>query len=667
MSVNTQMTALANAIRNVTGKPGSLSLEAMTDEVNGFLEQTPDFIVAEAERVAELVDWRDPNTFVMVCGSDMHLYAGNDSHEKSYLSAKYAGMGIRELSKRIHIDCVAMLGDYSWMDSSDYTAAQTMQDITLFHRATKIDETAELWSVGNHELCYGDGVDRSLSLEELDEYIGSHSDGVRSADDPVRCYGYLDIPTQKIRIINMDTCTPESMTDGKWASQDVISTAQMQWLAEMALDLSDKEAASDWGIVVIGHHPMHYANNYFRRTMEILEAYRGKKTSVTPYYTSNTYTFADDPEDRAEIICNIHGHNHNCGYSQISSSFPIVVQYDEEGNMTTEPDVPAWLWRFCVPNMCFGRNNTPIASTNANFKYKYGEFDEDGNAVYWDKETGTAKATSFVVFAIDRANKKVNAYIFGAGKNRAVAYDGTYVPAVYTVTNTLSNVTGASGNPSTIAEFGTASLTFTANEGYELPSSVTVSGAEHTWDKATGVLALSDPIGNVTVTIEAVALPSYTNQIPISTDTDGSIYNSVGYREGYRMNASTGAEESNASYDSTGFIPIGYGSSNAARDEQVVRLQGITAAVSTSTRIFLYNADKSLIGTQYATNFKLKADDDGTVATLYEADAAGNITYIDFTGITSMLHNQGNDVAYFRISCQNIDGSSIITVNEPIE
>lgn len=287
--------------------------------------------------------------------------------------------------------------------------------------------------------------------------------------------------------------------------------------------------------------------------------------------------------------------------------------------------------------------------------------------MYWDKETGTAKATSFVVFAIDRANKKVNAYIFGAGKNRAVAYDGTYVPAIYTVTNTLSNVTGASGNPSTIAEFGTASLTFTANEGYELPSSVTVSGAEHTWDKATGVLALSDPIGNVTVTIEAVALPSYTNQIPISTDTDGSIYNSVGYREGYRMNASTGAEEANASYDSTGFIPIGYGSSNAARDEQVIRLQGITAAVSTSTRIFLYKADKSFIGTQYATNFKLKADDDGTVATLYEADAAGNITYIDFTGITSMMHNQGNDAAYFRISCQNIDGSSIITVNEPIE
>lgn len=672
MSVNTQMTALANAIRNVTGKPGSLSLEAMADEVNGFLEQTPDFIVAEAERVAELVDWRDPNTFVMVCGSDMHLYAGNDSHENSYLSAKYAGMGIRELSKRIHIDCVAMLGDYSWMDSSDYTAAQTMQDITLFHRAAKIDETAELWSVGNHDLCYGDGVDRSLSLEELDEYIGSHSDGVRSADDPVRCYGYLDIPTQKIRIINMDTCTPESMTDGKWASQDVISTAQLQWLAEMALDLSDKEAASDWGIVVIGHHPMHYANNHFRRAMEILEAYRGKKTSVTPYYTSNTYTFADDPEDRAEIICNIHGHNHNCGYSQISSSFPIVVQYDEEGNMTTEPDVPAWLWRFCVPNMCFGRNNTPITSTNANFKYKYGEFDEDGNAVYWDKETGTAKATSFVVFAIDRANKKVNAYIFGAGKNRAVAYDGTYVPAVYTVTNTLSNVTGASGNPSTITEFGTVSLTFAANEGYELPNSVTVSGAEHTWDKSSGVLVLSVPTGPVTVTVTAVAAvvkPSYTNLVPTAKASDGVTiygedYNGDGTPDGYKNDMRLG---SNGAYSAgTGFVATGFIQQTL---ENPIYIKGNELSSDNYTRLYTFKTYVGGVST-FVNCVGSRSGDTNSFDYWFTVETLGD-KYYKLTP-TQLLFDRAQEFGvsgsyYYHLSLPGTGDTLVVTDNEPIE
>lgn len=35
------------------------------------------------------------------------------------------------------------------------------------------------------------------------------------------------------------------------------------------------------------------------------------------------------------------------------------------------------------------------------------------------------------------------------------------------------------------------------------------------------------------------------------------------------MNASTGAEEANASYDSTGFIPIGYGSSIITVNEPI--------------------------------------------------------------------------------------------------
>jgi hypothetical protein len=36
------------------------------------------------------------------------------------------------------------------------------------------------------------------------------------------------------------------------------------------------------------------------------------------------------------------------------------------------------------------------------------------------------------------------------------------------------------------------SLTFTASSGYELPDSVTVSGADYIWDKSTGILILSN-------------------------------------------------------------------------------------------------------------------------------------------------------------------------------
>ena len=73
--------------------------------------------------------------------------------------------------------------------------------------------------------------------------------------------------------------------------------------------------------------------------------------------------------------------------------------------------------------------------------------------------------------------------------------------ATYTITPTLTNVIGDSSNPTTIQGGSTATLHFTANSGYQLPDSVTVTGATSSWDKTAGILTLSNPIGNVTVTI----------------------------------------------------------------------------------------------------------------------------------------------------------------------
>lgn len=50
----------------------------------------------------------------------------------------------------------------------------------------------------------------------------------------------------------------------------------------------------------------------------------------------------------------------------------------------------------------------------------------------------------------------------------------------------------------------TATVTITADSGYTLPDTVTVTGATSTWNKETGTLTLSNPTGNVTV--EAVCV-----------------------------------------------------------------------------------------------------------------------------------------------------------------
>ena len=88
----------------------------------------------------------------------------------------------------------------------------------------------------------------------------------------------------------------------------------------------------------------------------------------------------------------------------------------------------------------------------------------------------------------------------------------------YTITNTLTNLT-ASGD-TTITS--TATVTLSAATGYRVPANITVSGADYTYDDYTdvtkGVITLSNPTGNVTIT--AVGL---TEEERFNADMDGIV------------------------------------------------------------------------------------------------------------------------------------------------
>ena len=82
----------------------------------------------------------------------------------------------------------------------------------------------------------------------------------------------------------------------------------------------------------------------------------------------------------------------------------------------------------------------------------------------------------------------------------------------YTISSTLNNCTSDPSIPSSYTYTGTAAglnYTLTANSGYALPASVTVSGVTYTWNQATGVLALTGTISS-DVSIIVTALPQVT-------------------------------------------------------------------------------------------------------------------------------------------------------------
>ena len=82
----------------------------------------------------------------------------------------------------------------------------------------------------------------------------------------------------------------------------------------------------------------------------------------------------------------------------------------------------------------------------------------DGTIISWD---AVENADSYDVYADDTA-------LLGNTTGVAISYD---------ITATLTNVTAASGNATTIATDETKTLTYTAADGYVLPDTVTVTGA----------------------------------------------------------------------------------------------------------------------------------------------------------------------------------------------
>lgn len=141
---------------------------------------------------------------------------------------------------------------------------------------------------------------------------------------------------------------------------------------------------------------------------------------------------------------------------------------------------------------------------------------------------------------------------------------------------------------------------------------------------------------------------AYTNQIAISTDTDGSIFNGTGYKTGFHL-TSSGTLEEWSGIEVTGFIPCVKG--------DVVRLSGIAMSKNDNDagsvdRISFYDGSKAHLQT-----INVMQNSVGWWGASYDSD--GNLTQFTNTKATTS--------AYMRLSAHEIDADSVITVNEALE
>lgn len=191
-----------------------------------------------------------------------------------------------------------------------------------------------------------------------------------------------------------------------------------------------------------------------------------------------------------------------------------------------------------------------------------------------------------------------------------------------------------------------------ANEGYGIDSvSITMGGVDVSTFYKDGIISIPEVTGDIVITATAIAQgPAYTNQIPISTDSTGAIYNNIGYKDGYQI-SSSGVDEEYGHKSVTGFIPIKKG--------DTIRIKGVYNNDVNSCRMCTYDNSKTYKATRNGSIF------------------ATTGSYSLVNGIMTYTPNEyfvDDATRYFRFSCDTgahtgeEDGSKlIITINEPIE
>lgn len=172
----------------------------------------------------------------------------------------------------------------------------------------------------------------------------------------------------------------------------------------------------------------------------------------------------------------------------------------------------------------------------------------------------------------------------------------------------------------------------------------------------TAILTLKD---GSTATADILVLSQeetggYTNQVPLSIDTDGSIYNSTGYSTGLRL-SSSGVLKAQAGSAVTGFI--------RANGGDLIRVYGCGWASTEHPNNYLcaYDSSFTLIG-GYVPN----------VPTHYGTQVVAAVNRSDNGDAVITLENLST-ISYIRVSSRGLTSTSsingedmIVTVNEEI-
>ena len=514
---------IAAAIREKNGSSTTYNVSEMGDAVRAIPSSStsgdqikhgdiPDYIKDAALALAKKVkEKQTPGTITFISMSDAHQ---SETAANVKTGNLHAGMAAKVLAYALpNIDFCCYLGDYTEGNSTT-TLAEGREHFSEIN--ADIDEAFEgipqFRTLGNHDsLQYSkDQNGAVLSVDELHSLCGSYNKEVTYGDE-MQGYCWRDFEAKKLRVICLNT--------SENTEKEYVSDAQKKWLAYTLLSAGRK---TGWSIIILSHHPLDWGN--VCQLSNIINMYHtGGSISIG----GQTIDFAG--ENKATILAAVHGHVH---------CFKAARLNKIEGNVGTEYDV----WRIATPNMCFNRNNEYGSNTGPEY---YGI--EFGESTTYNKTSGGANDTAFVVNVINPAQQKIYSFCYGAG------YDREIFTGVQTIAVTGITLNASSGE---LTVGGEVTLTPTV-----LPS--TASNKAVTWSSSKPAVAsvnngLVKALTEGTTTITATTVDggftaSYDLTVKKVQPAVVDLISTYGYADNIRLSTSAGNEKAE-----NGYVTIGH-------------------------------------------------------------------------------------------------------------
>lgn len=305
------MDAIREEVPTSLPNPNALTINGTdydgSKKVELTLEAVPDYVVAEAERVAAVVQSRQhANTISFFACSDPH-YSTIYNAERQKAAMTHMGQAMGLIRKAVHIDFAAMLGDLIWDygETTDVALAEVRFVNSCLYEG--FGGIPNFRSRGNHDNGYESGSD--FTDGQIFANVGIFNSG-SVYGDRLNGYCYRDFDDQKLRVICLNS------SEGGGCQ---FTSTQVTWL-KSALDLSEK--GSGWRTILLSHHPLDW----------------GKSGGANPIDTINA---------ASGIICALHGHIHN---------FKVDTMTGTE------------ITRISIPNACYSRENQYGEAYGVNWK-----------------------------------------------------------------------------------------------------------------------------------------------------------------------------------------------------------------------------------------------------------------------------------------------------------